>query len=64
MAQPHFVFNKIYEISELNVFITLIFLFIATAVQFGFLGLVGKIIVESGERRSVYTERIIENKGY
>jgi len=58
----YFLFIGIDTLAELNVIITLIFLCIVSAVQFGFLGLVGKLIVESGERRRVYAESIIDNQ--
>jgi len=40
--------------SELNILFTLIVLLTATSLQFVFLGLIGRIIVESGSRRTVY----------
>lgn len=58
----YLLFTGSYSISELNVLLTLDFICMVSAVQFAFLGLIGKLIVESGERKSVYTEKVVDNQ--
>jgi glycosyltransferase involved in cell wall biosynthesis len=42
------------SLSDVNILVTLVILLAATSVQFMFLGLIGRMIVESGSRRTFY----------
>jgi hypothetical protein len=42
------------SLSDVNILVTLVILLAATSVQFMFFGLIGRLIVESGSRRTFY----------
>lgn len=60
-AGYHFIFNQ-YSIDQLNILMTCVFLFLGSALQLIFLGLVAKLIVESGDYHNSGSE-FIENLG-
>lgn len=60
-AGYHFVFHR-YSIDQLNILMTCVLLFFGSALQFIFLGLIAKLIVESGDYHDAGSE-FVENLG-
>ncbi len=58
MAQG--IWRQVYGPAELNVLITLVFVFLASGLQFIFLGLIANLIYMTGNKKSIYLSELIE----
>ena len=54
--------GKTFDAAELNIVITLVFLFFVTGLQFFFLGLVASLIVKTGDRRGLTLSPLLTDK--